>query len=61
MAVAAVGPLRASLGGTVIALSVEECNGVQIAALMRLAGDGLPALGARLRPSLAVGVTAFLE
>ena len=47
------------MGGTVIALSVQECNAVEIAPAMRLAGRGLFTRGARLRPALAMGGTAL--
>jgi hypothetical protein len=47
------------MGGTVIALSVQECNAVEIGTAMRLAGCGLLARGTRLRPALAMGGTAM--
>lgn len=42
-----------------IALSVEECNAVEIAAAMWLAGRGSLVRVARLRPALAMGGTAL--
>jgi len=47
------------MGGTVIALSVQECNAVQIAATLRLAGCGTLLRRARLMPALAMGGTAL--
>ena len=48
------------MGGTVIALSVQECNAVQIAAGMRLSGRGPLVRGTCLVPAFAmVGGTAL--
>lgn len=47
------------MGGTVIALSVQECNAVEIGTAMRLAGCGLLARRTGLRPALAMGGPAM--
>jgi hypothetical protein len=47
------------MGGTVIALSVQECNAVEIGTAVRLAGCGLLARGTGLQPALTMGGTAM--
>jgi hypothetical protein len=47
------------VGGTVIALSVQECNAVEIVAGMRPSGSGSFACGGRPMPSLAVSGAAL--
>jgi hypothetical protein len=63
MAARAIRPIRAHirapLGRTVIALSVQECNAGELVAAMRLAGRGLLARRTRLRPALAVSGAAL--
>ena len=63
MAVRAVRPIcvhiRAPLGGTLIALSVEKCNAGQFTPAVRLGGRGMRMRRARLMPALAMSWAAF--
>ena len=59
MAVCAVRPICVPVGGTLIALSVEECNAGQFAPAIRLGGRGRLMRWVRLRPALAMGGTAL--
>jgi hypothetical protein len=52
-------PIRAPLGGTLIALSVEKCNAGQFASAIQLGGRGMRMRRARLMPARAMSGAAF--